>query len=220
MDRINWVTSESLHAIIQLERAHVGEREPALVYERMRKFLEAAQRRSQEAGFSESEQRQIGYALTALADEVAMAQEGPLREQWSKQSLQLALYGDNLAGERFFEELERAREASRISVLRTYYVCLLFGFRGRYAVRGGEAQLSELIDGVRAQLARSLAMPEQLSPDAARPEQGLVEVTRRLPWPVLALAALALSAVVYLGCRVALHEQLAEFARAEEEGGR
>lgn len=214
MDRINWVTSECFNAIAQLSRAHGGSSEPRLVYERMRAFLEAANKRAAEAGYAESELRQIGYALAALADEVAMAHDGPLRSHWSQQSLQLALYGDNVAGERFFEELERAREVPRVDVLRTYYLCLLFGFRGRYAVRGGEAGLAEVLDGVRAQLARTLPTPELLAPDGARPGEGIVELSRKLPWPVLALGALALSVVLHLGCRVALKEQLFEFSLA------
>jgi type VI secretion system protein ImpK len=215
MDRINWVTSEALHAVVQLGAGSAGE--PQQLYERMRGHLEGTRKRAGEAGYTETEQQQIAYALTALADEVAMAQEGPLREHWSKHPLQLQLFGDNVAGERFFEELERARQAGRIGVLRTYYLCLSFGFRGRYAVHGGEA-LAEVSEGVRAQLLRSLALPEQLAPDGGRPEQGLLEVTRCMPWPVLAAGALALSCALYLGCRVSLQEQLARFERMPVAG--
>jgi type VI secretion system protein ImpK len=212
MDRLNWVTSEALHAIVQL--AQQSEREPAQLYDDTRSLLEGTRRRAAEAGYAESEQVQIAYALTALADELAMAREGPLREHWSKHPLQLQLFGDNVAGERFFDELERARQAGRIGVLRTYYLCLLFGFCGRYA--GAETRLAEITEAVRTQLLRSLAVPEQLSPDGGRPEQGLVEVTRRMPWPVLAAAALLLSVVLYLGCRVSLQEQLARFEQPEQ----
>jgi type VI secretion system protein ImpK len=210
MDRINWVTSEALETIVQL--ANGGE--PKQLYERMRATLEGTRKRAAEAGYAESEQVQIAYALTALADERALAEEGPLREHWGKHPLQLQLFGDNVAGERFFDELERARQAGRIGVLRTYYLCLLFGFRGRYAMRGGESGLAEVTEGVRTQLLRSLAVPERLSPDGGRPEQGLVEVTRRMPWPVLAAGALVLSFVLYLGCRVSLQEQLTHFEHA------
>jgi type VI secretion system protein ImpK len=211
MDRINWVTSEALHAIVQLADTRDGE--PRALYDRMRDCLEATRKRADEAGYAESEQRQISYALTALADEVAMTQEGALREHWSKHPLQLSMFGDNLAGERFFDELEQVRAAGRVGVLRVHYLCLLFGFRGRYAVRGGEAALAEVTERVRAQLARTLALPEQLAPDGARPEQGFVEVSRRMPWPLLAVGALALSSALYLGCRVSLEEQLAGFER-------
>ncbi len=217
MDRINWVSSDALHAVVQLSGAHGAP--PEQLYQQLRGQLDTLRKRAAEAGYAESEQRQIAYALTALADEVAMAQQGPLREHWSKHPLQLQLFGDNVAGERFFEELEAARKANRVGVLRVYYLCLLFGFRGRYAMRGGETTLAELTEGVRTQLLRSLAVPELLAPDGARPEQGLVEVTRRLPWPVLALGALALSAVLYLGCRVSLQEQLVGLVRAANGSG-
>jgi type VI secretion system protein ImpK len=213
MDRINWVTRDALNAIMQL----TSEADPSTSYTRLREHVEAARRRGAEAGYTESEQAQLAYALAALADEVAMASAGALREHWSQRPLQLALFSDNVAGERFFAELERALEAGRVGVLRTYYMCLVLGFKGRYAVQGGEPELARIRERVRERLARALALPEQLSPDGARPERGLIEGTRRVPWPLVAAGALALSLVGYLAFRVSLHEQLAQFERVAVE---
>lgn len=220
MDRINWICHQPLREIVALTEATQSEVDPAGSYQRVRACLEAARRRASEAGYPESEQQQIVYALTALADELAMAREGPLREHWSKHPLQLSLFQDNVAGERFFRELERARQAGRVGVVRAYHLCLSFGFRGRHAVAGGDAELAELRDGVCAQLQRSLAWPEALSPDGGRPDQGVIEITRRLPWSVVAAGVLALSCALYLGCRVSLQEQLASFERGVAGGAR
>jgi len=217
MDRINWVTSDSFHAIGQLARVRDHQAvDPGLVHARMQAFLEAMVKRSREAGYSEQDTKLALYAVTALADEVAMASAGPLREHWCTRPLQLALFGENVAGERFFEHLESIRRAPiQEDVLRVYYLSLSFGFRGRYGVRGAEVPLTDLVDSVRTQLGRTLALPDVLSPNGARPEQGLVGVVRRLPLlrSQLALVVVGLVALVvalHAAFSVALDEQLRE----------
>lgn len=218
MDRINWVTSDSFHAISQVARVrdHQG-LEPGLVHTRMQTFLEAMVKRSREAGFSEQDTKLALYAVTALADEVAMATAGSLRDHWSTRPLQLALFGENVAGERFFEHLESIRRVpAQADVLRVYYLCLLFGFRGRYGVRGAEVPLTDLVDSVRVQLGRSLALPEVLSPNGARPEQGLVGAVRRLPLlrspqTLVVMGVVALAVVMHAAFSVALDAQVRQF---------
>jgi type VI secretion system protein ImpK len=224
MDRINWVTSDSFHAIGQLARVrnHQGV-DPGLVHARMQTFLEALVERSREAGFSEQDTKLALYAVTALADEVAMASAGSLRDHWSRRPLQLALFGENVAGERFFEHLESIRRVpARADVLRVYYLCLLFGFRGRYGVRGAEVPLTDLVDSVRVQLGRSFALPEALSPNGARPEQGLVGSVRRLPLlrsqlAVFVLGVVALVAALQVAFSVALDEQLRQLVACTQQ---
>ncbi len=213
MDRINWVTSECFHAIAQLSQAQGGEGlQPELVHARMKEFVANVVRRAREAGYTEQDTRLVLYALAALADEVMMASGGELREFWSTQPLQLLLFRENVAGERFFEHLESVRkQPQQLDVLRTYYLCLLFGFRGRYSVRGAEVALNDLIESVRAQLERAIAMPEVLAPNGARPEEGLIDATRRLPLVGTGVGALLLAGVLYLGLAVSLREQLQQF---------
>lgn len=213
MDRINWVTSECLNAIGQLSRVQGAQHVPPdLVHTRMRGFLEETAKKAREAGYSDQEAKLILYALAALADEVMMASGGALREYWATQPMQLLLFNENVAGERFFEHLETVRERVQyVDVLRVYYLCLLFGFRGRYGVRGTEVALNDLIDSVRTQLSRALTIPEVLAPNGARPEEGLVDATRRIPLLTLACAVVTLAGVLYLGLAVSLREQLGAF---------
>lgn len=213
MDRINWVTSRCFHAIAQLARLQGSESvSPELVHARMKAFVDELSQRAREAGYDEHDTKLTAYALTALADEVMMAGAGPMREYWATRPLQLILFGENVAGERFFEHLESARHSpTQTDVLRTYYVCLMLGFRGKYGVRGAEIALTDLTDSVRAQLGRALVMPDSLSPNGTRPEDGLVEVARNLPLLAVAAAALAVACVLYMGLRLSLEQQLEQF---------
>jgi type VI secretion system protein ImpK len=213
MDRLNFVTQDCFNAIAQLARlAPHDPVDAGLVHGRMRSYVDALLRRAREAGFPEEDGRLMAYAVIALCDEVVMAGSGALREFWAGQPLQLVYFGENTAGEDFFVRIEQLRQnPQKLDVLRVFYVCLMFGFRGRYAVRGGEVPLGDLIDSVRTQLMRSLPMPEVLSPNGLRPEEGLLEVGRKLPVVWMALGVLALTAVLYLGLAVSLRGHLHAF---------
>ena len=222
MDRINWVTSDCFNAIGQLARLgdHAGV-EPELVHARVKAFLQAMAKRAQEAGYTEQDTKLALYAVTALADETVMATSGALRDYWATRPLQLVLFAENVAGERFFEHLEAIRGRPQVDVLRVYYLCLLFGFRGRYGVRGAELTISDLVDGVRAELTRALSLPEVLAPNGARPEDLVTDSVRRLPVLAGCLALVALAGLLYLGLWVSLGEQLAQFvAWTRQAGGR
>ena len=50
------------------------------------------------------------------------------------------LFGDQLAGENFFNRLEslRARGSAHLQALEVFHMCLLLGFQGRYIIEGSE----------------------------------------------------------------------------------
>lgn len=215
MDRLNWVTKDCFNAIAQLSRLGPHESiQPELIHARMRGYVDGLLRRAREAGYSDQDARTMTYALVALCDEVVMTGQGPLRDLWAVQPLQLVYFNENTAGENFFVRLEEVRNnTQQVELLRLFYLVLMLGFRGRYGARGGEVPLADLNDSVRAQLLRSLAIPEVLSPNGLRPEEGLLDVGRKLPVVWMALGVLALTTVLYLGLAVSLREQLQSFVQ-------
>jgi type VI secretion system protein ImpK len=106
------------------------------------------------------------YALVAHADEVMLARPGT-KQAWLPRLLQLALFGENSAGEGFFTRLEAIRrDPSRGQVLLVYYAVLALGFRGRLATE--DAARIELVESVHLDLLRAGAEPEvPLAPHAA-----------------------------------------------------
>lgn len=215
MDRLNWVTKDCFNGIAQLSRLGTHEViQPDLIHARMRSYVDALLRRAREAGYSEQDGRLMAYAVVALCDEVVMTSQGPLRDLWAVQPLQLVYFNENTAGENFFVRLEEVRNnPQQVDVTRAFYLALMFGFRGRYGARGGEVALSDLTDSVRTQLFRTLAVPEVLAPNGLRPEEGLLDVGRKLPVVWMALGVLALTTVLYLGLAVSLREHLGSFVK-------
>ena len=177
----------------------------ALLVERIRAMRSAAER----GGLPTRDVDDAAYALVALADEVMLRRPGS-RDAWLEGLLQLALFGENTAGEGVFARLARLRrEPTRARVLLVYDLVLALGFRGRFAGSGEAARL-ELMEGVRADLVRFGAATEApLSPSArlARP------ATRRPDHAVLVLAtgvgALVLACGIWLAFALDLVVHLA-----------
>ncbi|MCV4615579.1 DotU family type IV/VI secretion system protein, partial [Escherichia coli] len=60
----------------------------------------------------------------------------PLKIEWEKNPLQLEYFGEQLAGNKFFEKLESMLSQIEVTqdAVEVYYYCMLLGFKGRYAV--------------------------------------------------------------------------------------
>jgi type IV/VI secretion system ImpK/VasF family protein len=69
----------------------------------------------------------VRYVLAALADETLIFSDWPHAEDWKRNSLEKAIFNTNVAGERFFELLEKEGFFDpRLAEL--FYICLCLGF--------------------------------------------------------------------------------------------
>jgi type VI secretion system protein ImpK len=180
---------------------------PELVYQQFSTYVEQAARSAVRLGFSQQEAEDIRYALVALTDETVLQKGGALRDYWLPRPLQLRYFNENVAGEAFFARLESIRrDPSRSDVLRVYYLCLLFGFRGQYAVRGGQSELADIIDRVRDELVRgkSIASDLPLSPSGARPYEAIADARRNSLLVWISVAGATASLIVYVWFKLSL----------------
>ena len=108
--------------------------------ERVSRFLAEFERNAKRMDASTEDIYAAKYAFCAAVDETILTSSFNIRETWERQPLQLAFFGDQLAGEHFFQKLEqlRAQGASRVQALEIFYLCLLLGFRGKYFMEGQE----------------------------------------------------------------------------------
>jgi type IV/VI secretion system ImpK/VasF family protein len=84
----------------------------------------------------------VTFALVALVDETVLSIPGPCADQWMASPLQVEYYGEMVAGERFFGDLEhllRTPEAS-YEALEVFYFCLCLGFQGKYFDNASERE--------------------------------------------------------------------------------
>lgn len=208
MDRISDITKDCFNAIAQVREADDGSLpSPQELHARLRQYVDELLRRAAAAGLGREEANDIAYAVVALADEVVLSKgSDDVRAFWIGQPLQMHFFQENVAGEQFFVRLDALRkDPRRVELVRAYYLALLFGFQGRFRVRGGELELMGLVDALARDLRRGRTVDaEVLSPAGARPADSLGRSGRVGPLLWIAGGAVVLSLVLYLGLRVSL----------------
>lgn len=208
MDRITEITESLFNTLAQIERMDPGAVPmPELLHQQLSTHVEQSARSAAKHGLPQRDVEDIRYALAALADEVVLRRGGPLRDFWLPRMLQLRFFNENVAGEKFFERLEPLiDDPTRIDALKVYFLCLMFGFRGKYHVRGGELELSDVTDRVRDALARAkvLVTDAALSPRGPRPYESIADGRRNVLLVWLSIVAAVSSVLLYFGLRLQL----------------
>ena len=171
MERINEVTKDAFNALIQFRALDAASAvSPQMPYQRLSGFIDQMIANARQV-YEEADVTDMAYAVVALADELALHKGGAIRDFWMQRPLQLHYFNENLAGEGFFHRLNAVMsDPSRVDVLRVYYVCLLFGFQGQYAIRGGELELDTIIRRVKEALRNELK-DQPLSVQPLRPKE-------------------------------------------------
>ena len=105
----------------------------------------AAQDAMNRGGYSTEYIRMATLAVVGFLDETILTLQNPVFANWARQPLQEELFGNQLAGEVFFQNLQellgRSDSDQLADVLEVHYLCLLLGFSGRYSMGNrGEVQ--------------------------------------------------------------------------------
>ncbi|HTZ58687.1 MAG TPA: DotU family type IV/VI secretion system protein [Acidobacteriaceae bacterium] len=123
----------------------------------IRAALKAAMEQARALGYS-SEMIQLSFAaVVSFLDESVLILQSPTFADWSQRTLQEELFGHNRMGEVFFENLRgllsRPETQEGVDCLEVYLLCLLLGYRGRYAFGGG-GDIEMFIRQMREKIAR------------------------------------------------------------------
>jgi type VI secretion system protein ImpK len=107
----------------------------------IRAALKAAMEQAKTLGYS-SEMIQLSFfALVALLDESVLKLQSPAFAEWAQRPMQEEMFGHNRAGEVFFDHLRTllARQDSEDTAdcLEVYALCMLLGFKGKFAISMG-----------------------------------------------------------------------------------
>ncbi|KIG13333.1 putative transmembrane protein [Enhygromyxa salina] len=174
MERINEVTKDCFNALIQFRSLDAASAvSPQMPYQRLCGFIDQMLTNARQAKYEEADVVDMAYAVVALADELALHKGGAIRDFWMQRPLQLHYFNENLAGEGFFHRLNAVMsDPGRIEILRVYYVCLLLGFQGQFAIRGGELELDTIIRRVKEALRNDLK-EQPLSVQPLRPKEDM-----------------------------------------------
>ncbi|WP_332670539.1 type IVB secretion system protein IcmH/DotU [Aromatoleum sp.] len=151
------------------------------------------------------------YAFCSLLDEIILASEFAIREEWERMPLQLRLFGEHLAGEAFFERLETLRvdPAKNIEALEVFHTCLLLGFQGKYLLEGEEKR-AYLTHRVGRDIRQVRGGTAEFAPHWKLPHRFPAYVRNELPiWLYFALLA-AVAAAMFLAYGALLDDRLGD----------
>ena len=158
------------------------------------------EKRSYESQLESSAVSDAKYALAAFVDEKVLSSSWPHKLSWMGKPLQLEYFGNNLAGEGFFQKLATLRQSGErnIDALEVYYLCLQLGFEGMYRMRGLE-QLQALQVDLRTQIADARnRVPRTLSPHGIASGSFMDKVQREVPYWLIATVSASLIFASYL----------------------
>lgn len=152
------------------------------------------------------------FALAAFVDETVLSNKFNLKEEWEKNPLQLEYFGEHLAGNKFFEKLAAMIKQVDVTAdaVEIYYVCMLLGFKGRYAVYEKERLLQIMQETANALVKAGKIRPVELSPHWLADDQPEPPAPRKMPtWAkIAALGGLGFAVIVYLAMFVAVSKFL------------
>jgi type VI secretion system protein ImpK len=160
---------------------------------RVLQLFEAMKNKAIEAGFTPGDVEEAQYALAAFIDEMVQFSEWEGKHVWASNPLQAVLFGESIAGIKFFERLASVRRRSK-EVVPIFYTCITLGFEGQYRM-GNPAELGEVIEDLRRELTKG--DKKTLSEHGGRPDEGS-GASRGLPLVPMAGIAIALAIIVFV----------------------
>lgn len=149
------------------------------------------------------------YAFCAAIDEAVLGADMTIRDEWERSPLQLRLFGDQLAGEQFFKELDevRRRGAASVQTLEVFYMCLLTGYQGKYTLESKE-KLDYLIATLDKEITHLKGRRAAFAPFWRAPDSVAHLIRAEMPMWVIAAGFACLGMLGYAGLNWALAAQV------------
>jgi type VI secretion system protein ImpK len=194
---------EVLTAVVRVRFRLQHVQEAQTFRNQIRHSLQGTMQQARALGYSSESVQTAVFAAVAFLDESVLNLQDPVFADWARRPLQEELFGGHLAGETFFRNL-RAYLAQQDSpevadVLEMQCLCLLMGYRGRYAL-GDSGELYSMLRQARERIQRirgeARLMPHLDQVPATTGRIGPDRWSRRLLWTTCILAVIALGAFI------------------------
>ena len=107
----------------------------------IRAALKSAMEQAKGYGYSSEVNQLAFFAVVALLDESVLKLQSAAFADWAQKPMQEEMFGHSRAGEVFFDHLHglliKADSQETADCLEVYCLCMLLGFRGKYALSSG-----------------------------------------------------------------------------------
>jgi type VI secretion system protein ImpK len=125
--------------------------------ENIRKMIATGAQEVRRLGYSDSASQMSLYAIVGFLDESVLNSQDPVFQDWPRRPLQEEMFGGSFAGEYFFRHvsdmLNQPETAELADVLELHAICLLLGYRGKFAF-GDNGEIPNILRAIREKIAR------------------------------------------------------------------
>jgi type VI secretion system protein ImpK len=223
VENLALIFQEAITAIVRLRANRQPVTSADVFRAQMRQLLSNADQEARNRGYTAEDARLASFAVVAFLDESVLNLQNPVFADWPRKPLQEEMFGGHVAGEIFYQSLqrllERSESAQLADVLEVFHLCVLLGYRGKYGA-GGQAELKSQMDAVAQKIRRIRKDPGTLSPDWA-PAAGVVVAAGvdRLFRPMLiaAAACVLLALLLFAGFKMSLGSGVSNLQTAVAE---
>jgi type VI secretion system protein ImpK len=170
----------------------------------MREALKLADQEARKRGYNSDAIQLAVFAVVAFLDESILNSRNPLFADWPRKPLQEELFGTHMAGEVFFQNLQKllgqTDSQELADLLEVYYLCVLLGFGGRYSM-GNKGDLRSIMEAVGEKIRRVRGYSPDLSPAWMLPKEA-ARLTSGDPWVrrlgIAAIGCVALALLLFV----------------------
>lgn len=164
-------------------------------------MLEEFEKRAERYRFNHKIVQVSKFALASFVDETVLTNNFPLKNEWERNPLQLEYFGEQLAGNKFFDKLEAMLKQIEVTAdaVEVYYFCMLLGFKGRYAIYEQDRLLQTMQQTANALVKVGKIKPVELSPHWLANDQPAPPEKKGMPmWAKIgAFSGIGLGVIVY-----------------------
>jgi type VI secretion system protein ImpK len=209
-ENLAFTFQEVLTAITRLRTNRQSASDAGIFRTQVKEALGLAEREAKVLGYTPDTIRLAVFAAVAFIDESVLNQPAPIFADWARKPLQEELFGVHVAGEIFFDNLQRllvrSDSAETADLLEVYELCLLLGYRGRYGA-AAKGELVALMHAVDEKIGRVRVRLKDLSPSWRLPSSEDVPLqpdrwSRGLIFAFLTCFLLAM--LLFIGFRLSL----------------
>lgn len=145
------IAASSLLSLLGRLRDTPSHSDPATLKNSIIEKFRTFERKAQDLGVDKETTFWARYVLCTAIDEMVLSTPWGNQSFWRDQSLLVSLHNEAWGGEKFFQLLQKLLQnpAKNIELLELMYICLSFGFEGRFRpLPDGYAQLQTIRDNL------------------------------------------------------------------------
>lgn len=218
------ILQEALTATVRIRSMPQAVSSEEAFRQQMREALRIAAQEARSPGdYAPESIKMAMFAVVGFLDESILKSGNRAFAEWPKKPLQEELFGTHLAGELFYQNLERllkAEDSPEVGdVLEVHQLCMLLGFRGRYIARS-PMEFQNVLNAVADKIERIRGPFGPLTEAWYLPNEQIVRGAdpwgRRLMY--IAIGFLVVTLLVFAGFKWSLSSGVSDVAAVQVRG--